>query len=76
MNLLIKALGTVLGAIIGLLPSSPFQTISNSAVTEYLGMLNWFISVDAMITILTYWTTAIISYYVISTAMRWGKTIE
>ncbi len=74
-NLIIKALGSVLSMIIGLLPDSPFLLIENINI-PYLSYFNWLIPVNKMIVILSYWLVAIGLYYVVSVVLRWTKAIS
>lgn len=75
-NLIILALGTVLSWILGILPDSPFQTISNADVGEFMAAINWLIPISSMLAILQAWVIAIIGYYIVMLIMRWIKAIE
>lgn len=64
---------------LSLLPSSPFAflaDLSNSAIYQWLGILNWFVPIAIFVAILESWCTAILIYYVIQIALRWAKAIE
>lgn len=74
-NWIIKAFGTVLSWLIGLLPNSPFTSVNNSNVSQYLGGLAWVIPFPQIIAMLEAWTAAIVIYYVYSVIMRWIKVI-
>lgn len=45
-------------------------------VEKYLGMLNWFIPIDSMISIGIVWVSAIAVYYGVQLILRWIKAIE
>lgn len=75
-NLIIKALGTVLGWIFSLLPPSPFQIIDNSSVQEYLGNLAWIVPFSQILSILELWLSAVALYYIASIVLRWVKAIK
>lgn len=66
--------------VIELFPASPLQpliaSLSNSAVADWLGYVNWFIPVGTMLGILATWLTCIAAYYVYQIIMRWIKVIE
>jgi len=62
--------------IVNLLPPSPFAVLDNSAISPYLPYLNWFIPFDYIVAVLTYWTGAIVIYYVWVTLLRWVKVIQ
>lgn len=76
LNLIIKALGSVLSLIFSILPPSPFGVIDNSAVQEHLAGLAWIIPFTQIIVILEAWTAAIIIYYLYQIVLRWVKAIE
>lgn len=75
-NLIIKALGTVLGWVLGLLPPSPFELIDNTPVQDFLAGLSWIIPFTEIISILELWLTAIGLYYIASIVLRWVKAIN
>jgi hypothetical protein len=62
--------------LIGLLPVSPFQALSNSDVSGYISGLNWIIPIGTMLSIVQAWALAIGLYYVVAVALRWLKAIE
>lgn len=76
LNLLIKALGAVLSFIFGILPSSPFQAISNSPISEFLGTMNFFIPVSEMLSIGQTWLVCVGGFYLYQIVLRWVKAIE
>ncbi len=75
-NLIIKAIGTFISALMGLLPNSPFQSIDNTPVAEFLNNINWIIPVAQCLTILVSWGACIGIYYLIQIIMRWVKVIN
>lgn len=63
-------------ALAKVLPLSPFQQyIKAFGNLPYLGMLNWFIPVSALIKIGAAWLACIALFYLYSIAMRWVKMI-
>jgi hypothetical protein len=66
----------VLSALLSILPSSPIQALDNSAISQYLGYVNWFIPVSDMVAELGLFCTAVLVYYAVGIVMRWGKVIE
>lgn len=66
-------------AALSILPDSPFmflQTLSNSPIAQWLGVLNWFIPISTFVVILEAWCSAILLYYVAAFALRWAKAIS
>lgn len=75
-NLLISVVATTINWVFALLPSSPFQAISNTAVTSFLGGLSWIIPFPAIITELGLFITGVLGYYGVMIILRWVKAIE
>lgn len=75
-NLLIKAVGSVLGFLFSVLPPSPFSILDNSIIKPYLGTINYFVPFKEAILILEIWTGAIIAFYLYQIVLRWIKAIE
>lgn len=75
-NLIIKALGAVLGTIFSILPKSPFSMISNTPIAEFLPTLNFFIPVAEIIAIGQAWLLVIGAYYLYQIVLRWIKAIN
>lgn len=75
-NLIIKALGTVLNLLFSILPPSPFQLISNTEVGSFLDGLAWVIPIPQIIAITQAWLIAIGAYYLIQIVLRWVKAID
>ena len=61
--------------IIELLPDSPFQTVSNADVSEFMGALNWIIPLDKIVAELEVWLSAVIIFYAYQIILRWIKAI-
>jgi len=76
LNEIIKGLASALNLIFSLLPTSPFQLVSNSGVGNFLNNLGWIIPVSQILSILQAWATAIGIYYVVQVGLRWIKAIE
>lgn len=74
-NLVIKGLGTVANVVVLLLPPSPFLNFTGVEI-PFISSLNWVIPISFMVTILGYWTGAILLYYIVQTVLRWVKMIE
>lgn len=65
-------------AIISLLPLSPFAKFIREFENinpEWLGWLNWFIPVKAILTVTAAWLGAVAMFYLYSVIMRWVKLI-
>lgn len=63
-------------AIMELLPDSPFQTLSNTDVSGYMGWLNWLVPINQIVGILELWGAAILIYYIYVTILRWIKAVQ
>ena len=71
---------TIFNAFAGLLkevlPTSPFREfLDQFAEIEYLGYLNWFVTVGDIIIVMELWLAAVSAYYLYSVVMRWVKVI-
>lgn len=63
-------------ALMQVLPTSPFQQyIKAFGSLPYLGILNWFLPVSALVKIGTAWLGCIALFYLYSIVMRWLKLI-
>ena len=69
MKELFETFGQVL---ISLLPLSPFaEFYATFTAPKWVGWLNWFIPVGAMIKVMAAWLAAIALHYVYSVVARW-----
>lgn len=75
LNVLIKALGTVLSWVFNLFPPSPFQAVDSSPVSQYLGGLAWVLPINQIVAILEVWIACIGVYFMYSIVARWIKVI-
>lgn len=62
--------------VIELLPSSPFNAISNADVSNFMGTLNWFLPLDKIVAELELWLTCVIIFYAYQIILRWVRAIE
>lgn len=74
-NAVISAVGTVLNALLLLLPDSPFETVSGINA-DILQALNYFIPVNAMLAHLELYLVAVTAYYIVRVALRWVNAIQ
>lgn len=69
-----------LKAVLALLPDSPFSFLyelgTTSAISDVLGMVNWFIPIYSWVAILEGWLTCVAIYYVYQVVLRWLNAIE
>lgn len=75
LNFIIKALGTLVGGIISLLPKSPFvdfQTEWLSGV-KYIEWFQWIIPIDAIIGLIGSFIIAVLGYYIMKWVLNWIK---
>lgn len=70
-NYLINSLATIINALILLLPQSPFQ--STTLDSAWLSYVNYVIPISSILQHIALWLTAVLVYYLIRTALRWGK---
>ena len=62
--------------LVRLLPTSPFADfIDDFANLPWLGVLNWFLPVQQILTVMAAWLAAVSLFYVYSVIMRWVKLI-
>lgn len=62
--------------LLSVLPHSPFTGfIDKLSDVPYLGYLNWFIPVKAILTIFTAYLSAVALFYVYSVIARWVKLL-
>jgi len=70
-------LDDTLSALFSILPDSPFAALSKvDGVDEILGIINFFIPINYMISVLQLWLIAVAGYYIWQLALRWAKAIE
>ncbi|MEW9097379.1 MAG: hypothetical protein AB2417_20085 [Clostridiaceae bacterium] len=74
-NLILKALSSVAGLVVLLLPTSPFKVLEGLNL-PYIDTLNWVLPISFCVSVLTYWVGAIAIYYVVQVVLRWVKVIE
>lgn len=76
-NMIIVAIGTVINAVLSLLPDSPFLSIQLESIDSGLiKALNWIIPVQTIITIFGASLIAVGGYYLYQIILRWIKAIE
>jgi hypothetical protein len=77
MGLLNDFIDALLDITLAVLPTSPFSAhISALAGLPYLGILNWFVPIGAMVAVGAAWLAAVAVYYIIMIILRWLKAIE
>lgn len=63
-------------ALMKVLPTSPFSRyIDAFRDMPFLGWINWFVPIRAMLTVFSSWLGAVALFYLYSIAMRWLKVI-
>lgn len=75
LNSIISGFGSALSWVLNLLPTSPFQAVSNADVSQFLSGLAWIIPFPQIIAELELWITAVAAYYLIMVVLRWVKAI-
>lgn len=71
-NSFIKGLGTVLVAMLSLLPTSPFVFVS-TIDNKYLGYMNYFLPIDSAVAHLEAYVLAVAIYYGLRIVLKWIK---
>ena len=69
-------LNWVLNFIAVVLPDSPFNLLDMTPISGYLTSINYFVPVSYMLSLLSAWTAAILTYYGYQCIMRWAKAVE
>lgn len=65
---MIEILTSLLTAVVGILPDSPFQTLYEfKNQFDFLPYLNWFVPFDNALSITRVWVSAIFAYYLYDT---------
>lgn len=73
-NKIIAGLGFVLSAILSVFPDSPFQKyLQTYSISKWIGYINYFVPVSAIVDTLSAWTAAIAVYYIYQIVSRWIK---
>lgn len=75
-NYIIELAGLLISAIFLLLPNTPFDSVTLSPISKWLGYLNYLLPVTEIIGILTVWGSCIGLYYLYQIALRWIKVVE
>lgn len=77
LQMLIDLLGKCIGAILLLLPSSPFSGIYTLVLdNQLLGALAWIVPFPQIIGVLESWIVAITGFYLVHMILRAAKAIE
>lgn len=73
-NWIISGIATAGIALLSLLPTSPFTTMTiNNTV---LGYINYFFPVAEATAFFTTWLVAVVTYYILRWGLRWAKLAE
>ena len=73
-NSLLSLLGSAASSVLSLLPNSPFSW-DFSGTSVLLQFVFWLIPVPQILTLMTSYVTAVASYYLIRTVLRWLKVV-
>lgn len=73
---IINIVSAALGALVGLLPNSPFTFVANSQFADLVAKINFFIPIYEFMAILQAWLVAVGVYYLYSIFARWVKAIQ
>lgn len=76
LNLIIKALGSILNFIFSILPPSPFEVLDFSSVNEHLSTFNFFVPISQIVSVGEAWIVCISTYYLYQIVLRWIKAIK
>jgi hypothetical protein len=75
-NGILDGVAAIGNGLVWLLPTSPFTGIQNQLDSDILGYINYFIPIDAMLSVGSAWLLAIGMYYVYMVVLRWAKAIR
>lgn len=76
-NSILNTIGTLITAILSILPDSPFSLIYNMNLDlSWFQYFNWIFPISEALLVMTSWLTCILLYYGLSIIMRWIKAIE
>lgn len=73
LNSIFKAIGSVLGLIINMLPDSPFIAMVENVDVGWMGVINWLIPIPVLLYQLSLYIMAVSVYYLIRLVLRWLK---
>lgn len=77
MDIILNSIGAIARKVLDLLPDSPFRYfIDQIGEIPFLGYLNYFVPVSDFVILLTAWTVAITSFYIISAVLRTINLID
>lgn len=74
-NTVIAKVGAVITLLFALLPDSPFVYVMNLE-SDWIGYINYFLPMNAMVAHIELFLVAVAIYYVIRIALRWAKAID
>ena len=76
-NAIISLINTFMHLVETLLPESPFSNLSDLFDNvPFLGILNYFVPIGAILDIFVLWASVMLVYYVASIVLRWLKVIS
>ena len=75
-NKFFELIGAVIGILYALLPTSPFVIADNSAFSNLIGQINYFLPVYEFVAIMETWLICIGIFYLYSIFARWIKAIQ
>lgn len=74
---IIDGFATLLGAIVSILPSSPFSGLQGIAIdSKWLGYACYFLPIPQILSLLQAWGFAVLVYYGYMIPMRWIKALD
>lgn len=65
-----------LDVVVGLLPQSPFTTDLYTVGAKYLGIINYFIPIGAMVDLMGVWLVCVTGFYIYMALGRWVKLLD
>jgi hypothetical protein len=74
LNSIIAGIGGMMGALLGLLPSSPFIMIAGLD-NFWINVMNYWLPINSMVAHLELYVTAVAAYYLIRVVLRWVKAV-
>jgi len=62
--------------VLDVFPDSPFRLLDFTPIQPYLGVLNYFLPIDFILSTLSAWGICITVYYSYRSVLRWSRAIE
>lgn len=72
----INALAGAIGAVVALLPTSPFTNVGVGSLSTYLGYVAYFVPIHSMVVLGGAWLSAMAVWYGVRWALRFARMVQ